>query len=188
MVQSKQNNCIDKTDETIDWLNRYNGQGGTIDPIKLKEILYFSLMWNLFELKACDKEANPSNIKQKVNDLHKNQSLQLEDFASFLTYFSDRYSSNGSFDETKFSGLKIYRSENSRRPGELEQKVRLVLEGKINTIDDIVFALLIIVLRLRNNLFHGEKWVYKLDDQVDNFRNANRLLAKFLDAIPLADR
>ena len=66
----------------------------------------------------------------------------------------------------------------------LEQKVKSVLEGKVNAVDDIVFALLIIIFRLRNNLFHGEKWVYKLDDQVDNFRNANQVLAKFLDLIP----
>jgi hypothetical protein len=138
MVQSKQNSYLDKTDETIDWLNRYNGQGGTIDPVKLKEILYFSLMWNLFELKACNNMATPDSIEQKVNDLHNSQKLQLEDFASFLAYFKDRYSSKDSFDETKFSGLKISRSERRGRPGQLERKVRSVLEGKVNSIDDIV--------------------------------------------------
>ncbi len=35
---------------------------------------------------------------------------------------------------------------------------------------------LIIVFRLRNNLFHGEKWSYHLRNQGDNFKYANNFL------------
>jgi hypothetical protein len=42
-------------------------------------------------------------------------------------------------------------------------------------------AALIIVLRYRNNLFHGIKWQYKLFGQLDNFETANAILMKTLD-------
>ena len=40
---------------------------------------------------------------------------------------------------------------------------------------------MIIVYRLRNNLFHGEKWEHKLASQASNFTAANRLLANVLE-------
>jgi len=41
-----------------------------------------------------------------------------------------------------------------------------------------VAALLIVVYRLRNNLFHGEKWAYEMKDQRSNFEQANEVLMK----------
>jgi hypothetical protein len=42
-------------------------------------------------------------------------------------------------------------------------------------------ALLVIVYRLRNNLFHGEKWEGGISGQKDNFDNANRVLIAALE-------
>ena len=42
-------------------------------------------------------------------------------------------------------------------------------------------AILIIVFRYRNNLFHGAKWRYNLKDQLGNFTVANNVLTKVLD-------
>ncbi|CCE97846.1 Hypothetical protein SFHH103_03354 [Sinorhizobium fredii HH103] len=38
-----------------------------------------------------------------------------------------------------------------------------------------------IVWRFRNNLFHGEKWAYQLQDQLSNFTNANAVLMRLLE-------
>lgn len=48
---------------------------------------------------------------------------------------------------------------------------------------DVLKALLLIILRLRNNLFHGVKWQYFLQDQFENFSHANGVL---MPAIGLA--
>jgi hypothetical protein len=53
-----------------------------------------------------------------------------------------------------------------------------VLEGTNNQSADSVAALLIVVYRLRNNLFHGEKWAYEMKDQRSNFEQANEVLMK----------
>lgn len=41
---------------------------------------------------------------------------------------------------------------------------------------DRILALLIIVWRLRNNLFHGAKWAYGLRDQRENFDDAHPII------------
>jgi hypothetical protein len=44
-----------------------------------------------------------------------------------------------------------------------------------------IAAVLIIVFRYRNNLFHGVKWQYKLEGQLGNFSAANDALMKVLE-------
>jgi hypothetical protein len=38
-----------------------------------------------------------------------------------------------------------------------------------------------LMLRLRNNLFHGVKWSYEMKGQLDNFQNANDVLMAVID-------
>lgn len=45
----------------------------------------------------------------------------------------------------------------------------------------IASAMLIIVLRFRNNLFHGVKWQYELASQLDNFETANHVFMTALE-------
>ena len=45
-----------------------------------------------------------------------------------------------------------------------------------------MLALMIIVYRLRNNLFHGIKSVHMLNDQVQNLDNASHCLAAILES------
>jgi len=44
-----------------------------------------------------------------------------------------------------------------------------------------IAALLIIIYRLRNNLFHGLKWAYNIQGQRSNFAHANYVLMTVLD-------
>jgi len=67
------------------------------------------------------------------------------------------------------------------RENDNEPLVVSVLKGENNNPADIVGALLIIVFRLRNNLFHGAKWAYGIAGQLDNFSNANEVLMAALD-------
>ena len=58
-----------------------------------------------------------------------------------------------------------------------------VLSGAREGLRDVLSALLLITLRLRNNLFHGVKWRFLLQGQLGNFTHANSLL---MTAIELA--
>lgn len=160
--------------DEIAWLNSYFDNKDEIIKEEIEKVLYFSLMWNTFETLACDKFARIPTIERKVNDIHSLKKLIYQDFAPYLTYFSERYFVNGDFNQ---------RFENLRVPDDRKELVKGVLSGELTDINNIVLALLIIVYRLRNNLFHGEKSVYKLRYQDENFSVANQLLAVFLNLL-----
>lgn len=159
----------------INWLNNYFANQEQINEHDLSSVLYFSLMWNMFESLACGRNASIRVMEGKVNDLHADDKLRPEDFAEYVTYFQNRYLDNGVFNE-RFERLRL-------RPGDRRDLVESVLTGQTKAINEVVLALLIIVYRFRNNLFHGEKDIYKLQYQIDNFKTANRLLATFLDLL-----
>jgi hypothetical protein len=56
-----------------------------------------------------------------------------------------------------------------------------VIDGSDSDARSRVAAVLIIVFRYRNNLFHGVKWLYKLKGQLGNFSTANDVLMKVLE-------
>ncbi|MEG6992810.1 hypothetical protein V1979_38690, partial [Pseudomonas aeruginosa] len=58
------------------------------------------------------------------------------------------------------------------RPSDHPGLVQAVIEGANNDPRDRMLGLLMIVWRLRNNLFHGAKWAYQLRDQRENFTHA----------------
>jgi hypothetical protein len=101
------------------------------------------------------------------------QRLNLGLFDESLAYFRQRYFSEGEF-TYHFRDLKF-------RSGDHRSLVESVLRGTNQEPPAIVSALLIIVYRLRNNLFHGEKWVGKIYDQKNNFDNANQILMMALE-------
>jgi hypothetical protein len=68
------------------------------------------------------------------------------------------------------------------RPRDEPELVLAVLNRTNEDIVDKVFALFMVVYRLRNNLFHGYKWAYRLRDQKSNFENASRVLMVALSA------
>ena len=54
--------------------------------------------------------------------------------------------------------------------------MKQVLRGENNNHADSVAGLLIVIYRLRNNLFHGIKWAYGIQGQRNNFEQANAAL------------
>lgn len=151
---------------------------------KLSSVLPFCLMWNLFESKFCNKDANSTKIKKAVTTLHSSNKLMKEDFVHYLEYFQNRYLEPPLYDHTNtfndchtntlFKDLKIRGKDN-------QELVESVLIGKKTDCTLLLSALLIIVYRFRCHLFHGEKEVSTLHSQNENFNVANHLLAKVLD-------
>jgi hypothetical protein len=94
-------------------------------------------------------------------------------FDECLAYFRNRHLQNDEFTH-HFASFHSRKSDH-------QELVQAVLKGDSKSVGDTAAALLIIVYRLRNNLFHGVKWAYELRGQLDNFRNANALLILALD-------
>ncbi|MGI6855160.1 hypothetical protein [Mesorhizobium sp. 1B3] len=67
------------------------------------------------------------------------------------------------------------------RPADHLDLVRSVLDGSNNDPHDRLLTVLMIVWRFRNNFFHGEKWAYRLQGQLQNFTHANAILMRLLE-------
>ena len=101
------------------------------------------------------------------------QNLGAELYDAELTYYRSRYYADGELTH-HFPHLQL-------RPSDHRDLVQAVIEGVNDTPRDRMLALLMIVWRLRNNLFHGAKWTYELRDQRENFSHANSVLMRILE-------
>lgn len=156
-----------------EWLNYHApGYSGLNDEEK-SAIMNFSLLWSLFEAQVLDNSASASRIQTKMNEMNNLGLLKIEDFEKSKEYFTHRY----------FDGEKLnYRFEHLHfRDNDNRALVELVLKDEADLISEIVTALFIIVLRYRNNFFHGVKWAYGFEEQLDNFNIANKLLMRTLE-------
>lgn len=141
--------------------------GDAIEPI-----LHFSLLWNLFERDACGKQASRTRIRTVVASAAASNRVTAQFFAEHLDYLRDHVQRNGMTIDRYLDALKVHERD---RP-----LVGQVLQGQLNDDESIVHALLLVVLRIRNNLFHGEKDVANLHTQSELFRAANSIIATYL--------
>jgi len=161
------------TPNEIEWIESFLSLKGKLTRDQIERVRNFSLLWNLFEGMVCNRNASITAIELAVLELQRRDKLNVDDHEKFLKYFVDRYISNGETNH-RFDRLNLRR--NDRR-----ELVEAVLKGNETSPEKILLAILIIVFRYRNNLFHGEKSIYELPDQIDNFRNANQLLMFFME-------
>lgn len=164
--------CDYKTE--IEWLKRDRGYY-EFDPEKLANIFYFSLIWNLFE-KAIEEVRgkgisikNSPHITQKYSSRIKPEILQI-----CWEHFWKRYIEGGQ-PKTVFNDFIFNAGDN-------KAQVIKTLQADNPTEEEKLEAILRIIFRLRNNLYHGEKEVEKLYEQNENFKYANQLLMAILDA------
>lgn len=143
-----------------------------LSPDELCEIQKFTLLWSLFESRKLGDDRVISEIEKKVNTLSI-ESIQCE---SILIYFKQRYYPDG-YESSYFDGLKIKNVNHKLR-------VSSALKGEVSAPHELLIVCLIIVYRFRNNLFHGEKWIYGIKGQQRNFENANELLKVCIELFP----
>ena len=150
-----------------EWIN--NRFGVNLNDENLSSIKEFSLIWNVFEGTVCNNNFSIATAEAQIL----NRQFNLADFQSNLDYFKDRYVENGATND-RFNFLHF-------RPNDREELVRQVLLGNNTDIHQIVLAITIIIYRFRNNLFHGLKDIRVIDQQNDNFQNANSFLMTLLN-------
>lgn len=166
-----------KAFDELEWIKNFFDNGVDLNNEGIDRVRNFSLLWNLFETFACNRHADINSISSAVDTINEREQITIELIAEHLAYFKERYFNEDGSQKEIFDGLKF-------RPGEIDQmakqKVTETLTGQIDNPSENLKSLLFILYRFRNNLFHGEKEVVRLNGQIDNFTVANDLLTKVL--------
>lgn len=159
--------------DVTDWL-RTNAHGfNRLTNEEVSAISDFSLLWSLFESRLLNARGSAAAICNAVDRWTKEDTLDAPSFDPELAYFRQRYFAHGDLTE-HFHHLHLHNNDQ-------EAFVRAVVDGSDNDPRNCVAAVLIIIFRYRNNLFHGVKWQYMLAGQLGNFTAANCVLMKVLD-------
>jgi len=135
--------------------------------------MHFSLLWSFFEAETLHTNASANGILALVHKWASDGRLDITSFVPSLNYFRDRCFNQRTATE-HLGGLNL-------RPNDSPELVGAVLKGENTNPADCVAVLLIVVFRLRNNLFHGVKWAYGIRGQLGNFTNANAALMAALE-------
>lgn len=161
------------TFQPLTWINEYTCAKTPINTEAFEPILQFCLMWNLFERDACKKSANYTTIGNAVLHAFAKEKLSLSSFQEHLAYFRNRSQREGMTIDQYLHALKM-------NDVNAKYLVTGVLSSSLTDPNNVVYALLLITHRIRNNLFHGEKEIALLHSQVGLFRTVNSLLATYL--------
>jgi hypothetical protein len=155
------------------WLRSRAPGFDNLTDTEVAAIADFALLWTLFEARILDARGSTQRICEAVATWEQNGTLEAASYDAELEYFRDRYYADGQFTHY-FDGLQLRRNDQP-------QLVRTVLDGSDDHPRSCMTAILIIVFRYRNNLFHGVKWQYRLAGQLDNFTCANTVLSRALE-------
>lgn len=157
----------------LKWLSEVEPEFGALSDDEKTEIIDFVLLWSYFEDSQLGNYANMEQIRNYVHQLS-DETLDQIELNSLLEYFRDRYVDGDEY-TYRYGYLNLEKSGN---PAEVEQ----MLLDKTTSSKDELIGCLGIIYRYRNNLFHGEKWKYRLQEQYDNFRRSNGLLLDILES------
>jgi hypothetical protein len=133
----------------------------------------FLLLCSLYEGTVLAKSGSARAIVADVNSLKRDGRLMLDRIREPIEHFLSRYFDGA--DLTYAYGM-LYLRRNDR-----SDLVERVVRRRSQDEAEILSAILIIVLRLHNNLFHGEKWTYGIRDQLRSFQSANQVLMAVMD-------
>ncbi len=138
-----------------------------------KAISNFSLMWSLFEAQLLEENASSRKIISKCEEWEESDGIDEQLINDHLAYFQARYIENGE-PNCRYKHLNL-------RGNDAPDMISGVLKGEINDLTSRMSCCLIIILRFRNNYFHGIKWAYQFANQRENFDRSCNLLAMCLD-------
>jgi hypothetical protein len=157
-----------RPDEATIWLEKTVIGFSLLSGTEREAIKDFALLWTVYEGMVLDASGSAAAIKRAVGLLKSEGRLSLDRVLPMIRYFRDRYFDGIDLTD-EFYSLHMRRNDDSNL-------VERVLRGKSNDDPEMLSAVLIIIYRLRNNLFHGVKWSYGIRGQLGNFQNANAVL------------
>lgn len=149
-----------------------------LDDADRQAIHEFSLLWPAFEGTILETDAKPGNLVHIAFTLRDAGRLDMARFAEPLAYFRDRYWRDGDF-TPEYNGLHTGKYNAANRKLVID-----ALSSQPQLPEDTLSGLLLVVYRLRNNLFHGVKWAYGIRGQRYNFLQACAVLMAVMDLYP----
>jgi hypothetical protein len=155
------------------WLEKFQPGFADFSDEERGAIRDFCLLWSLYEGTMLHNSASASAIVNDVKSLKESGRLNLDPIKTPIQYFLSRYF-DGEELTYAYAKLRLRRNDQTDM---VERVVRRESPDEAETLS----AILIIVLRLRNNLFHGMKWAYGIRDQLKNFQSANRVLMAVME-------
>lgn len=158
---------------TTKWLEQHAPGFQALSPEAREAIMHFSFLWSLFESEALNRRGGANVLAAVARRWVDAGLLNADSFGPQLAYFRSRYYSDGEFTH-HFPYLNLPESNH-------QDMVRRVLMNQAAECSEIAAALLLIVYRFRNNLFHGEKWLYQIQGRLENFNHANAILMQAIE-------
>lgn len=167
------------------WFAQFTADGAAIAAEELQPVLEFTLIWNLFEKLVCERNASLPRIRRHIEQAIERNKINGADYHPYVEFFKERYQDPS--EEFLISVLLSRGRPPSRVDREDIKLVKTVFEGNYTDINNVVYALLFIAYRVRNNLFHREKAVDTLHLQKDLFETVNAYLSKYMSdtALPV---
>lgn len=164
--------------DAAEWIVQHTYDGVQISKEAKAIVSSFAVMWNLFEIALCDKSANADKLVRLAERLERGAvATDVEEaIRDCVRYWRTRYFGGGQVG-VSLDGLHF-------RDRDRRDVVEAVLQQQESSLKDQLLACLLIIHRLRNNLFHGLKEFSSLNLQVENLDYACRGLAAALMAIP----
>ena len=159
----------------IEWLEQNAPGFDTLSESERNAIAHFSLLWSFFEAQALATRGSSAAILALTHKWSAQGRLDTEPFTDSLRYFQQRYFVNG----VATSHLESLHLRQNDSP----DLVHSVLKSENVNSADCIAALLIVIYRLRNNLFHGAKWEYGIRGQLENFTHASATLMSALSIV-----
>lgn len=177
-------------DSVRSWVNNCSYTHPKLERDEFDALNSFALLWSVFEGYVCDKVNIPQGQSfrlEKIDDfVEKSWGQRVSPnwhddtrITAAFEYFKVRYTNEetggASFEKLRF------------RTGHYEQCKKDFAFETLCKLDpsasDIVKSLLVIIYRLRNNLFHGVKWAQDdgMRDQQQNFEHASKVLMAVMD-------
>ena len=83
------------TPTEIVWINNFLSTTPHISADDIDSILYFSLIWNMFEGLVLNKNGSIGALKKAVDRLQQQKKLNLADYDNCRDYFISRYINGG---------------------------------------------------------------------------------------------
>ena len=175
---------LDKLESTIEWLSSVF-PSGKFDLKELSPIFGFSLLWNLFERVQCNKLGRKFEAKDLVqiglNDFDKVSEKILD---NAFSHFVGRYVIDKVKGNERLGKLGLQKYGNSVKPFNqtAEDFIKLALNSEQKENKKKMTALLLIIYRFRNNLFHGAKDTVMLNKFAVEFTVINIFLREYLSS------
>ncbi|MDD2003609.1 hypothetical protein [Pseudomonas putida] len=154
--------------EIVAWISQQAPGFAQLSLEERNAIADFSMIWSFFEGTRLGGSGGMQTIRQFAEAPEAQGIIGGCGINMYLPYLKERYIDGGQFNY-RFSHLHVERSNN---PPEIID----ALQNDDASEKTKLIGCLGVVFRLRNNLFHGEKWQYELREQEQNLRKATTFM------------